>query len=93
MADQFCKFELISVISAYQVMLDEHDKMILSGVRPPVEQNELMERVKSLTIYKLLDSGKLSEIGNAYMQFANTMPVQEKDFDPPWKQGRAFFHC
>ncbi|MDW7732062.1 MAG: hypothetical protein SCH66_06500, partial [Methanolobus sp.] len=51
----------------------------------PVDQNELIERVKALTVYKLLDNGKLSEIGNAYMQFAGNMKVQEKIFDPPWK--------
>lgn len=84
--DQVCKFKVdLQPISAYQVMLDAYDKMILSGVRPPVEQNELMERVKALTVYKLLEKGKLSEIGSAYMQFANTMNVEEKVFDPPWK--------
>ncbi|WP_406657705.1 hypothetical protein V7O62_03870 [Methanolobus sp. ZRKC2] len=84
--DPVCKFKVaLQPISAYQIMLDEQDKMILSGVRPPVEQNELIERVKALTVYKLLDNGKLSEIGNAYMQFAGNMNVQEKVFDPPWK--------
>lgn len=84
--DPVCKFRVdLQPISAYQVMLDNYDKMILSGVRPPVEQDELMERVKSLTIYKLLESGKLSEIGSAYMQFASTMKAEEKEFDPPWK--------
>ncbi len=85
--DEVCKFKVdLQPISAYQVMLDDQDKMILSGVRPPVDDAELMERVKSLTIYKLLDNGKLSEIGSAYMQFANTMKVEEKIFDPPWKK-------
>jgi hypothetical protein len=84
--DPVCKFKVdLQPISAYQVMLDEYDKKILSGIRPPVDDTELRERVRTLTIYKLLDSGRLSEIGNAYMQFANNMPVQEKVFDPPWK--------
>ena len=84
--DPVCKFKVaLQPISAYQIMLDEQDKMILSGIRPPVDQNELIERVKALTVYKLLDNGKLSEIGNAYMQFAGNMNVQEKIFDPPWK--------
>jgi hypothetical protein len=84
--DPVCKFKVdLQPISAYQVMLDEYDKKILSGIRPPVDDNELRDRVRTLTIYKLLDSGRLSEIGNAYMQFANNMPVQEKVFDPPWK--------
>jgi len=85
--DPVCKFKVaLQPISAYQIMLDEQDKMILSGVRPPVDQNELIERVKALTVYKLLDNGKLSEIGNAYMQFAGNMKAQEKIFDPPWKK-------
>jgi hypothetical protein len=84
--DPVCKFKVdLQPISAYQVMLDDHDKKILSGIRPPVDNNELRDRVRTLTIYKLLDSGRLSEIGNAYMQFASNMPVQEKVFDPPWK--------
>jgi hypothetical protein len=84
--DPVCKFKVdLQPISAYQVMLDEYDKKILSGIRPPVDDTELRDRVRTLTIYKLLDSGRLSEIGNAYMQFANNMPVQEKVFDPPWK--------
>jgi hypothetical protein len=84
--DPVCKFKVdLQPISAYQVMLDDHDKKILSGIRPPVDDNELRDRVRTLTIYKLLDSGRLSEIGNAYMQFASNMPVQEKVFDPPWK--------
>ncbi|SFM33926.1 V4R domain-containing protein [Methanolobus profundi] len=84
--DPVCKFKVdLQPISAYQIMLDEYDKMILSGVRPPVENDELMERVKALTIYKLLEKGKLSEIGSAYMQFASNMKVEEKVFDPPWK--------
>jgi hypothetical protein len=85
--DQVCKFKVdLQPISAYQVMLDAQDKMILSGIRPPVDDTELVERVKALTIYKLLDNGKLSEIGSAYMQFANSMNVEEKTFDPPWKK-------
>jgi hypothetical protein len=84
--DPVCKFKVdLQPISAYQVMLDEYDKKILSSIRPPVDDNELRDRVRTLTIYKLLDSGRLSEIGNAYMQFASNMPVQEKIFDPPWK--------
>ncbi|WP_321431033.1 hypothetical protein [uncultured Methanolobus sp.] len=84
--DPVCKFKVdLQPISAYQVMLDDYDKKILSGIRPPVDDNELRDRVRTLTIYKLLDSGRLSEIGNAYMQFASNMPVQEKVFDPPWK--------
>lgn len=85
--NQVCKFKVaLQPISAYQVMLDEHDKMILSGIRPPVDENGLVERVRALTIYKLLDSGRLSEIGNAYMQFASNIKKQEKIFDPPWKR-------
>jgi hypothetical protein len=81
-----CKFKVdLQPISAYQVMLDDHDKMILSGIRPPVDDNELKDRVRALTVYKLLESGRLSEIGNAYMQFASSMKVEEKIFDPPWK--------
>jgi hypothetical protein len=84
--NEVCKFKVdLQPISAYQVMLDEHDKMILSGVRPPVDDNELRDRVRALTVYKLLDNGRLSEIGTAYMQFAATMKVEEKIFDPPWK--------
>ncbi len=84
--DQACKFKVsLQPISAYQVLLDEHDRMILTGVRPPVDENELVERVRSLTIYKLLDNGRLSEIGVAYMQFASSMKKTEKVFDPPWK--------
>lgn len=84
--NQVCKFKVsLQPISAYQVLLDEHDKMILSGIRPPVNDNELVERVRALTIYKLLDNGRLSEIGNAYMQFAANMKKQEKIFNPPWK--------
>ncbi len=84
--DPVCRFKVdLQPISAYQVMLDEHDKMILSGVRPPVDENELKERVRVLTVYKLLEKGRLSEIGSAYMQFAGTMKVEEKVFDPPWK--------
>ncbi len=84
--DPVCKFKVdLQPISAYQIMLDKNDKMILSGVRPPVDENELKERVRALTVYKLLEKGKLSEIGNAYMQFAGTMEVEEKVFDPPWK--------
>ncbi|WP_292464022.1 hypothetical protein [Methanolobus sp.] len=84
--DQVCKFKVaLQPISAYQVLLDENDKMILSGIRPQVDENELVERVRALTIYKLLDSGKLSEIGHAYMQFAANMKKPEKIFDPPWK--------
>ncbi len=85
--NQVCRFKVaLQPISAYQVLLDEHDKMILSGIRPPVDDNELVERVRALTIYKLLDSGRLSEIGNAYMQFAANIKKQEKIFDPPWKK-------
>ena len=85
--DAVCKFKVsLQPISAYQVMLDEQDKMILSGIRPPVDDAELIERVKVLTIYKLLDNGKLSDIGSAYMQFASTMQSEEKVFDPPWKK-------
>lgn len=81
-----CKFRVaLQPISAYQIMLDEADKMILSGIRPPVDQNELVERVKVLTVYKLLDNGRLSEIGNAYMQFAGNMNARERAFDPPWR--------
>ncbi|WP_094226551.1 hypothetical protein [Methanolobus psychrotolerans] len=81
-----CKFKVdLQPISAYQVMLDEYDKMILSGVRPPVDDNELKDRVRALTVYKLLENGRLSEIGTAYMQFASTIKVDEKKFDPPWK--------
>jgi predicted hydrocarbon binding protein len=84
--NQVCKFKIaLQPISAYQVLLDENDKMILSGIRPQVDENELVERVRALTIYKLLDSGRLSEIGNAYMQFAANMKKPEKIFDPPWK--------
>ncbi|WP_298683250.1 hypothetical protein [uncultured Methanomethylovorans sp.] len=82
-----CKFKVsLQPISAYQVLLDENDRLILSGKRPPaMEQSELVSRVEILTIYKLLDRGKLSDIGEAYMQFAGSMPVKEKIFDPPWK--------
>lgn len=82
-----CKFKVsLQPISAYQVLLDDNDRMILSGKRPPaMEQPELVSRVEVLTIYKLLDRGKLSDIGEAYMQFAGSMPVKEKVFDPPWK--------
>lgn len=82
-----CKFKVsLQPISAYQVLLDDNDRMILSGKRPPaMEQPELVSRVEVLTIYKLLDRGKLSDIGEAYMQFAGSMPVKEKIFDPPWK--------
>ncbi|WMW23163.1 hypothetical protein RE476_04860 [Methanolobus mangrovi] len=84
--NEVCKFKVdLQPISAYQVMLDEYDKMILSGVRPPVDDNELRDRVRALTVYKLLENGRLSEIGNAYMQFASSMKVEEKIFDPPWK--------
>lgn len=82
-----CKFKVsLQPISAYQVLLDDNDRLILSGKRPPtMEQPELVNRVEVLTIYKLLDRGKLSGIGEAYMQFAGSMPVKEKLFDPPWK--------
>ena len=82
-----CKFKVsLQPISAYQVLLDENDRLILSGKRPPaMDQPELVSRVEILTIYKLLDRGKLSDIGEAYMQFAGSMPVKEKIFDPPWK--------
>ena len=82
-----CKFKVaLQPISAYQVLLDDNDRLILSGKRPPaMEQPELVSRVEVLTIYKLLDRGKLSDIGEAYMQFAGSMPVKEKIFDPPWK--------
>ncbi len=84
--NEVCKFKVdLQPISAYQVMLDGHDKMILSGVRPPVDENDLRDRVRALTVYKLLENGRLSEIGNAYMQFASSMKVEEKIFDPPWK--------
>ena len=82
-----CKFKVsLQPISAYQILLDDDDRLILSGKRPPaMEQPELVSRVEILTIYKLLDRGKLSDIGEAYMQFAGSMPVKEKIFDPPWK--------
>ncbi|WP_319507286.1 hypothetical protein [uncultured Methanolobus sp.] len=84
--NEVCKFKVdVQPISAYQVMLDGYDKMILSGVRPPVDENDLRDRVRALTVYKLLENGRLSEIGNAYMQFASSMKVEEKIFDPPWK--------
>jgi hypothetical protein len=84
--NEVCKFKVdLQPISAYQVMLDGYDKMILSGVRPPVDENDLRDRVRALTVYKLLENGRLSEIGNAYMQFASSMKVEEKIFDPPWK--------
>lgn len=84
--NEICKFKVdLQPISAYQVMLDEHDKMILSGFKPPVDDNELRDRVRALTVYKLLENGRLSEIGSAYMQFASNMKVEEKIFDPPWK--------
>ncbi len=82
-----CKFKVsLQPISAYQVLLDENDRLILSGKRPSaMEQSELVSRVEILTIYKLLDRGKLSDIGEAYLQFAGSMPVKERIFDPPWK--------
>jgi hypothetical protein len=82
-----CKFKVsLQPISAYQILLDGNDRLILSGKRPhAMEQPELVSRVEILTIYKLLDRGKLSDIGEAYMQFAGSMPVKEKIFDPPWK--------
>ncbi len=84
--NEVCKFKVdLQPISAYQIMLDEYDRMILSGIRPPVDDTELKERVRVLTVYKLLDKGQLSEIGSAYMQFAASLQVEEKIFDPPWK--------
>ncbi|WP_367343929.1 hypothetical protein [Methanomethylovorans sp.] len=82
-----CKFKVsLQPISAYQILLDDDDRSILSGKRPPaMEHPELVSRAEILTIYKLLDQGKLSDIGEAYMQFAGSMPVKEKIFDPPWK--------
>ncbi|MDY0386231.1 MAG: hypothetical protein RBT65_03700 [Methanolobus sp.] len=84
--NEICKFKVdLQPISAYQIMLDEHDKMILSGFKPPIDENELKDKVRALTVYKLLENGRLSEIGSAYMQFASNMKVEEKIFDPPWK--------
>jgi len=84
---QMCKFKVdLQPISAYQVMLDENDKMILSGQRPPgIDDAELTNRVQVLTTYKLLENGTLSEIGSSYMQYAGTVRAEEKVFDPPWK--------
>ena len=84
---QMCKFKVdLQPISAYQIMLDAYDKMILAGKRPPkIDDAEVRHRVQLLTIYKLLDAGKLSEMGGAYMQYAGSMNVEEKIFDPPWK--------
>ncbi len=84
---QMCKFKVdIQPISAYQIMLDAYDNMILAGKRPPkIDDAELRHRVQLLTIYKLLDAGKVSEMAGAYMQYASTMNVEEQIFDPPWK--------
>ncbi|MCD4703127.1 MAG: hypothetical protein K8R64_02305 [Methanosarcinaceae archaeon] len=85
--DGMCKFKVdLQPISAYQIILDENDRLILSGRRPPnIDDTELRERVKVLTIYKLLENGKLSDIGKTYMQYAANLPIKEKIFDPPWK--------
>ena len=84
---QMCKFKVdLQPISAYQIMLDAYDKMILAGKRPPkIDDAEVRSRVQLLTIYKLLDNGKLSEMGGAYMQYAGSVNVEEQIFDPPWK--------
>ena len=84
---QMCKFKVdLQPISAYQIMLDAYDKMILAGKRPPkIDDAEVRSRVQLLTIYKLLDAGKLSEMGGAYMQYAGSVNAEEKIFDPPWK--------
>ncbi|MBC7086594.1 MAG: hypothetical protein H5T43_09600 [Methanomethylovorans sp.] len=82
-----CKFKVsLQPISAYKVLLDDNDRLILAGKKPAnIEQSELCNRVEILTIYKLLDQGKLSDIGEAYIQFAGSIPFKEKIFDPPWK--------
>lgn len=84
---QVCRFKVdLQPISAYQIMLDGYDKMILSGQCPSdIDEAELRIRVEILTAYKLLENGKLSEIGSSYMQYAGNLHVEEKVFDPPWK--------
>lgn len=84
---QTCKFKVdLQPISAYKIILDDTDKSILSGKRPQgIDDAQLQKRANVLTTYKLMENGRLSEIGNAYMQYAGSLKLEERIFDPPWK--------
>jgi hypothetical protein len=86
--DKLCKFKVdLQPISAYQIMLDSYDKRILHGERPSeLDEADIQQRIDTLTVYKLIENGKLTDIGDAYLQYAGNVDVEEKEFEPPWKK-------
>ena len=86
--DKLCKFKVdLQPISAYQIMLDSYDKRILHGERPSeLDEADLKQRIETLTVYKLIENGELTDIGDAYLQYAGNIELEEKVFEPPWKK-------
>ena len=86
--DSACKFKVgLQPISAYKILIDEIDKNILTGQSPlDIDSTEYKKRIELLSIYKLIEENKMSEIGKTYMQYAGNLSYQEKVFDPPWKK-------
>jgi predicted hydrocarbon binding protein len=96
--DEYCGFSVsLQPLAVYQLALDDIDKAIINAVmegttvkslagRLDMAEEEAMYRLKVLQRYRILDNKyKITEIGETYHKYGEGIPVEEEDFQPPWK--------
>lgn len=85
---KMCTFKIdLQPLAAYQILLDAVDIAILKTGKKPASlpKEQFTARARVLFNYKLIEQNKVSEAGIAYVQYAGSMNIKEKVFDPPWK--------